>query len=125
MKKIATQLVIAALLVLGTIGIATLLPEISLASPVDEAQQGATGAGAGEGPTVEETILIITNLLLFLIGAAAVIAILIGAIKYVTANGDQSSLTAAKNTILYAVIGLIVAVAAGAIVNFVLNQFAA
>jgi len=62
----------------------------------------------------------IINTLLIVIGAAAVLAIIIGAIRYTTSGGDQSSITSAKNTILYAIIGLIIALMAGGLVNFVL-----
>jgi multisubunit Na+/H+ antiporter MnhB subunit len=63
------------------------------------------------------------NVLLFILGAVAVIMIVIGGIKYTTSNGDASSVTSAKNTIMYAVVGLIVALMAYAIVNFVIQQF--
>lgn len=65
----------------------------------------------------------VVNILLLLIGAVSVIMIVIGGFKYVTSNGDQNNITSAKNTILYAVIGLIVAIMASAIVNFVVTQF--
>lgn len=63
------------------------------------------------------------GLLLFAIGIIAVIMIIIGGIRYVTSNGDSSQVTSAKNTILYAVVGLIVALLAYAIVNFVIGAF--
>ena len=49
--------------------------------------------------------------------------IIIGGFRYVTSQGDQTQMQSAKNTILYAVIGLIVAIAAYAIVSFVVTQF--
>lgn len=61
----------------------------------------------------------IANTLIFVIGAIAVLMIIIGGIRYVTSNGDSKATTSAKDTILYAVIGLIVAIASYAIVNFV------
>ena len=63
----------------------------------------------------------IVNLLIYVTGAIAVIMIVIGGIRYTTSNGDQGQLTSAKNTILYAVVGLVVAVMAYTIVNFVLS----
>lgn len=63
----------------------------------------------------------ITNILLFIIGAIAVIMIIIGGIRYTISNGDAGAITSAKNTIMYAVIGLVVAILAFAIVNFVLD----
>jgi hypothetical protein len=65
----------------------------------------------------------VTNILVFLIGAVSVIFIIIGGLRYVTSNGDSKQVSAAKDTILYAVIGVIVAIAAYAIVNFVTSAF--
>lgn len=67
----------------------------------------------------------ITNVLLFIIGAISVIMLIIGGIRYVVSGGDSSAVTAAKNTILYAVIGIIVALLAYALVNFVIGSFKA
>lgn len=65
----------------------------------------------------------VVNVLLFLVGIISVIMIIIGGIRYSTSNGDQGAITAAKNTIMYAVIGLVVAILAFAIVNFVTGSF--
>lgn len=64
----------------------------------------------------------ILNTITFVIGAVAVLMILIGAVRYALSAGDQSQVTAAKNTILYAAVALVVAVMANAIVNFVLTN---
>ena len=84
---------------------------------------GTACAGAVGEPTVPSTFGLIANLLLFVIGAIAVIMIIIGGIRYVSANGDQGQVTEAKNTILYAIIGLVVAISAYAIVTFVATKF--
>lgn len=65
----------------------------------------------------------ITGTLLFFIGAVAVIMIVIGGIKYVTANGNAENIKSAKNTIMYSLLGLIAAIAAQALVVFVVNAF--
>ena len=88
-----------------------------ITSGVDSA--GGTGSSTDVG-TIIKTIV---NILLFILGAVSVIMIIIGGMKYTLSQGDSSSLTSAKNTILYSVIGLIVAVLAFGIVNFVLTQF--
>jgi glucose uptake protein GlcU len=62
-------------------------------------------------------------MLLFLIGVIAVIAIIMGGIRYTTSNGDASQTKAAKDTILYAVVGLIVAIMAYAVVSWVIRVF--
>ena len=65
----------------------------------------------------------IVNVLLFVIGAIAVIMIVVGGLRYVISGGDSSQVKAAKDKILYAVIGLVVALLAYAIVNFVITKF--
>lgn len=67
----------------------------------------------------------IVNILLFLIGAISVIMLIIGGIRYTISAGDSGNVTAAKNTILYAIIGLVVAFLAFAIVNWVLGALSA
>lgn len=67
----------------------------------------------------------ITSILLFVVGAIAVIMLIIGGIRYVVSGGDQNQVTAAKNTILYAIIGIVVALLAYAAVEFVTNSLLA
>lgn len=64
----------------------------------------------------------VTNVLLFVIGAVAVIMLIIGGVRYVVSAGDQAAVTGAKNTIMYAIIGIVVAFLAYAAVNFVSSQ---
>lgn len=66
----------------------------------------------------------VTNILLFLVGAIAVIMLIIGGIRYVISGGDQAQVTSAKNTILYAIVGIVVAFLAYAAVNFVTQALA-
>lgn len=66
----------------------------------------------------------IVSVILWLISAIAVIVIVIAGLKYITANGDAAKIASAKNTLLYAVIGLLVAMFAQAIVLFVVDWFA-
>jgi multisubunit Na+/H+ antiporter MnhB subunit len=80
---------------------------------------GGTGGGTEIGPIIK----LIINALLFILGAVAVIMIVIGGIRYTISQGDSGAVTSAKNTILYSVIGLVVALLAYAIVNFVIDQF--
>ena len=64
----------------------------------------------------------IINTLFFVLGAIAVVMIIISGIRYATSAGNATQVTAAKNTLLYSVIGLAVAIFAYAIVGFVVNQ---
>lgn len=68
-------------------------------------------------------VRIIINVVLGVLGVAAVMVIIIGGYTYVTSNGDAGKIKKARDTILYAVIGLTVALLAFAIVNFVLKDF--
>lgn len=64
------------------------------------------------------------NVMLFLIGAISVIMLIVGGIRYTISQGDQAAVTSAKNTILYSIVGIIIALLAYAIVNFVIGAFA-
>lgn len=99
---------------------------VASGSPADIISQGScdTQSDTSNQKSLGVQIKIVTNILLFVLGAIAVIMIVIGGIRYATSNGDSSSTKAAKDTILYAVVGLVVAIAAYSIVNFVINQFA-
>jgi cytochrome bd-type quinol oxidase subunit 2 len=61
----------------------------------------------------------ITNIMLFLVGIISVIMLIVGGIRYVVSGGDQNAVQGAKNTILYAIIGIVVAFLAFAAVRFV------
>lgn len=82
----------------------------------------SNAAPDGASSDIKPFIKSVTSILLFIIGAASVILIIVGGLRYVTSGGDQSQISGAKNTILYAVIGLVVASMAYAIVNFVLGH---
>jgi hypothetical protein len=62
----------------------------------------------------------IINAFIYVIGAISGLMILIGAFRYVVSGGEAASVTAAKNTILYSVVGLVVAAMSFTIVNFIL-----
>lgn len=75
--------------------------------------------GAGDIKGLTQKLI---NALLYILGAIAVISIVIGGLRYVTSDGDPSKIQSAKNVILYSVVGIIVAVLAYAIVNFILDR---
>jgi hypothetical protein len=79
--------------------------------------------GTGGSTDIKGIIKTIVNVLLFILGSVSVVMIVIGGMRYTISQGDSGAITSAKNTILYAVIGLIVAVSAYAIVNLVVEQF--
>lgn len=93
----------------------------------EQCSGGATGsksvceAAAKDDATGMTKIVI--NTMLFVLGFLSVIMIVVGGVRYTTSAGDASRVKAAKDTIMYSVVGLVVALLAFAIVNFVLERF--
>jgi hypothetical protein len=79
-------------------------------------------AGEASGTRVNNIIATVINLFSLVVGVVSVIMIIIGGLKYITSGGDSGNVTGAKNTILYAVIGLVVVALAQVIVKFVLGR---
>ena len=92
-------------------------------SAADCAKTGVGATSDGTEVSVDQAAKTIVNVLLFIIGVVSVIMIVIGGLKYVTSNGNSNQVESAKNTILYAVMGLVVAIAAYAIVDLVVDAF--
>ncbi len=92
----------------------------------EQAKCGVRGVGGGtaknSGDQVQVIIRNVINILLFLIGLVAVLMIVIAGFRFVTSNGDSNIISSARNTILYAIIGIIIAIMAYAIVNFILDN---
>lgn len=74
------------------------------------------------GRSVNNTIGSIVNVLLWVVGILSVTMIVWSGFKYITSAGDTSKLASAKSTLIYAIVGLIIAIMAYAIVNFVLTD---
>lgn len=64
----------------------------------------------------------ITNAMFFIVGALAVVMIIYSGIRYTTSAGNPAGVTAAKNSLMYSIVGLVVAILAYAIVNFVVTR---
>ncbi len=89
------------------------------------AQAGAEAARANGMPAdligTSGVFTKITNTVLFAVGIISVIMLIVGGLCYIISGGDSKKVTDAKNTIMYAIIGLIIAILAFAIVNFVIS----
>ncbi len=77
-------------------------------------QPGQTG--------INSVIKTVINILSLAVGIIAVIMIIVGGLKYVISSGDSSNINSAKNTILYALIGLVVVALAQVLVRFTINN---
>lgn len=71
---------------------------------------------------LNSTIQLIINMIIFAIGLIAVVMVIVGGIQYSTSQGDSGKVKKAKDTILYGIVGLVIAILAFAIVNFVLSS---
>jgi len=132
MKRL--QILLVFLAVIGAVfSISLLEPQATFASPADDVCEGIGGIASDDGcstggegdPTVESTLSVVINVLSVLVGIAAVIMIIWGGFRYVTAGGDASKTTSARQTITYAIIGLIIVALAQFIVQFVIERVTA
>ena len=96
----------------------------SLGADSGESSTASSLCGAVKQDDAPDIIKNVITTILLILGMVAVIMIIIGGIRYTTSNGDAGSIKGAKDTILYSVIGLVVAILAYAIVNFVVGAFA-
>lgn len=79
-------------------------------------------AGTPSGQNLEAKISKAINIFSVIVGIVAVVMIIYGGFRYVTSGGKQESVTNAKNTLLYAIVGLIIVALSQAIVHFVLKS---
>ena len=124
------QLAVVAFLFIGTVAF---LGDVTVAAACDTGNLSiSSGADCARGNQQPADLFggnnsifsRVTNILLFLVGAISVIMLIIGGIRYVISGGDQAQVTSAKNTILYAIVGIVVAFLAYAAVNFVTQALA-
>jgi len=82
-------------------------------------------AGEAGVPELDDQQVVqnILNTTYFVAGITTIIVIIVGAIMYVVSSGNASSITKAKNMILFAVIGLVLVLSAYAITSFVFERF--
>ena len=95
----------------------------------DAIQCGANGASGdstqssqASATSLSAIIGDVLNILSVIVGIIAVIMIIVGGFRYITSGGASDKVTSAKNTLLYAIVGLIVVALAQIIVQFVLNK---
>lgn len=110
------------MLALGFCIIGPAVQPVSADGFLDSIINGINATNTGGMPdSLGDIIRKIINTLMFLLGSVSVLMIIYGGIRYTISGGNTENVVAAKNTILYAVIGLVVAIMAYAIVNFVVQ----
>ncbi len=114
----------AGLLIMGFM--ATTLPA-SHAQAINVFDQCAQNADAavckGKDENATNMIQTVINIMLYVLGTISVIMIVIGGVRFTTSNGDPASTKTARMTIIYSVVGLVVAILSYAIVNLVVGRF--
>lgn len=130
LKKI-TMLFIATVALVGIMGVAALPVSAEETSEAKKAVcQGIGNAVGGtddcEDPagsaSLDSTIKNVINILSLVVAVVAVIMIIVGGVKYVASQGDSSGVSSAKNTVIYAVVGLVIVALAQVIVRFVAGR---
>lgn len=106
------------------IGVATFIPSHTVSADAKSQVTEGFKVVGGDPATDNFNLKIasVVSVLMFILGALSVIMIIVGGIRYTTSNGDSGRIKAAKDTITYAVVGLVVAILAYAIVNFVIKN---
>ncbi len=108
------------------------MPSLAYAATGDSAAaKNAVCEGLGSGgcnssaPNINGILKTVLNIFSAVVGFIAVIMIIVGGLKYIMSQGESSNVNGAKNTILYAVVGLVVVAVAQIIVKFVLTKVTA
>lgn len=94
----------------------------SLNCGADLSVSGTDCAPTDTGGNIDSIIEWAINIFSVIVGVIAVVMIIVGGLKYITSGGDSGDITGAKNTILYAVVGLVIVALAQFIVHFVLSK---
>lgn len=128
-KKLAALLPALVMTVsLGTVGLVSSAGTAVAATCSDSNLTVSSGVACSKGTSAVDSLFgdggiftVIANTLIFLVGAIAVLFLIIGGLRYVISQGDPKNVEGAKNTILYAIVGIVVAILSFAAVQFVLN----
>ncbi len=107
-------------------GIASAEIQADLCSGVDAANPGAVGCatvtGAAGTQGFKALAAKVVTIFSIIVGAVAIIMIIYGGFRYITSGGDSGKVGNAKNTLIYAIVGLIIVALAQLIIRFVLTQ---
>lgn len=126
MKKL--KLFIAS--VIALLSFAPVLAPVAARAATGDIACGAAGDLTGTNCTVDSdadnkinnSVKLFIRIFQIVVGIISVAMIIFGGLKYITSGGDSGGIGSAKNTIIYAIIGLVVVALAEVIVQFVLNR---
>lgn len=119
------KMIVAGLVLLTGLGFGVMQTQPAHAAPVDVLNKCNSESKVCAGTNKNSLYSLmgnVVNLLIVVAGIIAVIMIIVGGIRYTTSAGDAGQTKSARDTIIYAVAGLVVAIMSFAIVNFVLAR---
>lgn len=91
-------------------------------SDIQISTSGSTCDGSADGEGLNTLLTNVVNIFSAIVGVVAVLMVIYGGFRYITSGGDQNKVASAKNTLIYAIIGLVIVALAQVIVHFVLGQ---
>ena len=124
MKRFFTNLVLALGIAMAGMLLTAPAVQVSASAKSDICEGIALTGGkcdAGGQAPLNNTISKLINILSAVVGFVAVIMIIVAGFKYITSNGDANGIASAKNTVIYAIVGLLLVAMSQVIVRFVLN----
>lgn len=96
--------------------------------PTESKNAACEGLGAGNcdtgttGGVISGLVGTVVNILSWIVGILSVIMVIVGGLKFIVSNGDANGIKSARNTVIYALIGLAVALLAQVMVRFVIHR---
>jgi hypothetical protein len=67
-------------------------------------------------------LIAVKNIVLNIVGAMTLLIIVVSGFRYIVSAGDPQKTAKARNGVIYALVGLVIAIAANAIVTFIINR---
>lgn len=134
LKKIKNYIIIT--LASLSLGVPVMAPAIVNAAPcnsigtaintgINSATGSNSGGGCGSGANLTSGVgsiaKTVVNLFSVVVGVISVIMIIYAGFRYVTSGGDSNNVSGAKNTLIYAIVGLVIVAISQLIVHYVLN----
>ena len=119
------KLLVASLVLFSGVSFGVMSMQPAYAAPVDVLEECNNGSRVCAGTNKSSLYTLmgnVVNLLLIIAGIISVIMIIVGGIRYTTSAGDAGQTKSARDTVIYAVAGLVIAIMSFAIVNFVLAR---
>lgn len=126
----------AKLILAGLLTLAVLLPPAAVladcANPATTQEAIQCGTNGASGGTTKSTaqatdsfnniVSTLLNILTVLVGVVAVIMIVLAGYRFITSGGNAEKVKSARNALLYAIIGIVIAALAQVIAQFVINR---